>query len=65
MISKMNAKEFPFYPLKIDGLLGPKTALAIAYAFGEGKVPITKKEQIINLYIRFNNKQVKKRLTTI
>jgi len=53
MIEKMDAKEFPFHPLKVDGLLGPRTALAIAYAFGKGKVPITNKEQVINLYTNF------------
>jgi len=53
MIGKMDAKEFPFYPLDVDGLLGPKTALAIAYAFGKGKVPITSKQQVINLYTNF------------
>lgn len=49
----MNAKDFPFYPLKVDGLLGWRTALAIARVYGETYVPITDKKTITYLYTNF------------
>jgi len=49
ILVEMDAKDFPYYPLAIDGLLGYKTALACARVFGKEKMPITSKEQVINL----------------
>jgi hypothetical protein len=47
------SKTFPFYPLKVDGLLGWRTALAIARVYGEGYVPIKDKKTIVYLYTNF------------
>ena len=44
---------FPYYPLKIDGLLGWRTALAIARVFGETYVPIKEQKTIIYLTNNF------------
>ena len=52
-LKKMEAKDFPYYPLKDDGLLGYRTALAIARVYGEGYVPITDKKTITYLYTNF------------
>lgn len=52
-LDKMQAKDFPFYPLKTDGLLGWKTALAIVRVFGDGFVPIKDKKTIIYLTNNF------------
>jgi len=52
-IKKMGPETFPFYPLKIDGLLGWRTALAIVRVFGEGYVPIKDKKTITYLYTNF------------
>jgi hypothetical protein len=52
-LKKMDAKDFPYYPLKDDGLLGYRTALAIARVYGEGYVPITDKKTITYLYTNF------------
>ena len=49
ILKEMNAIDFPFFPLAVDGLLGYKTALAIARVFGESKMPIKSLEQIKNL----------------
>lgn len=50
ILKEMDAKDFPYYPLAIDGLLGYKTALAIARVYGKDKMPITSIEQVKNLY---------------
>lgn len=52
-LDKMQAKDFPFYPLIPDGLLGWKTALAIVRVFGDGFVPIKDKKTIIYLTNNF------------
>jgi hypothetical protein len=52
-LDKMQAKDFPFYPLNPDGLLGWKTALAIVRVFGEGYVPIKDKKTIVYLTNNF------------
>ena len=44
---------FPYYPLKVDGLLGWRTALAIARVFGETYVPIKEQKTIIYLTNNF------------
>lgn len=49
----MGAKDFPYYPLKVDGLLGWRTALAVARVYGETYVPITDKKTITYLYTNF------------
>jgi hypothetical protein len=49
----MDAKDFPYNPLKVDGLLGYRTALAIARVYGETYVPITDKKTITYLYTNF------------
>lgn len=49
VLKEMNATDFPYFPLAVDGLLGYKTALAIARVFGKGKMPINSLEQIKNL----------------
>tara|TARA_R110000823_G_scaffold225141_3_gene353008 strand:+ start:848 stop:1267 length:420 start_codon:yes stop_codon:yes gene_type:complete len=52
-LDKMQAKDFPFYPLNPDGLLGYKTALGIVRVFGEGYVPIKDKKTIVYLTNNF------------
>ena len=44
---------FPYYPLKVDGLLGWRTALAVARVFGETYVPIKEQKTIIYLTNNF------------
>jgi len=44
---------FPYYPLKTDGLLGWRTALAVARVFGETYVPIKEQKTIIYLTNNF------------
>lgn len=45
-IAKHPDLEFPYNPLKVDGLLGDKTLLGIIYTFGDKMLPITDKSQI-------------------
>lgn len=52
-LKKMAPETFPYYPLKIDGLLGWRTALAIVRVFGETYVPITDKKTIVYLFENF------------
>lgn len=52
-LKKMAPETFPYYPLKTDGLLGWRTALAIARVFGETYVPITDKKTIVYLFENF------------
>jgi hypothetical protein len=47
--------RFPLFPLAVDGLLGYKTALAIARVFGESYVPITLEQK--NLSNNYTNNE--------
>lgn len=54
IIKKMGgANAFPYYPLKIDGLLGWRTALAVERAFGSSWVPLENLEDIKTLIENF------------
>jgi hypothetical protein len=47
VIEKMGGQaQFPYYPLKVDGLLGWRTALATARVFGTETMPIKSLDQI-------------------
>jgi hypothetical protein len=53
-LDKMGAqRDFPFYPLNPDGLLGWKTALAVARVYGQSYVPIKEKKTVIYLANNF------------